>query len=674
MVLLPCSKCCGGDGGDCWSCLTSSGATWGRIIYEAGISEVNVPPELISQTFNCGIWPGLRFRFESRQTASWNSPYLGPGFWCNCGGSDAYGGASVRIEFKATNEENNGGSTDPAFQPIIAFGSDNRNCGTVPQGEFSGTACNSLVLQDGWETWQVEGFGQHEFSLNVVEPFANAVVGTVKVQLKLTDKLMVQDLSDYPSNYFPINPSDGCATSVPDERLDRTVGSCKDTEAECEDFCQEPPETRQWFQKKPCEQKYPCAVNGKRVKPGEELKIDFSELQADGWGDTSGQGDLDGFTGTVDQFNSWVSDLDFSAFSFTYPEPQPQPDSYPMVGGWSFRGCVEFWEGGPPPFDGAGKSYCERTGGNDLAGLFYTRPPDDLEICGTAEPGERPDVSGQGSFCSSIRSGCGDTGWFALIDYDFTVQQQFTDEGFCTVLLERYPPAGSEEITTVVNGMKVDITVPAAHLRGTVSACGSYQETQPDGTVVTVLRYPTAPVALSGKVTMTYQLEPWEEDTGTCCLPTGDCVENSTEPACYELCGRFIPNASEEECKNGIPGVSEPCFINDDYFYCWDFINGQPPPTWTPAGPIGTECDYENGPTVATGPTTFATTPRGRTMPTKTTGPGTELANMLKMIGINSKEKGCQCKSHAKRMDREGPQWCRDNIDTILGWLQTEAK
>ena len=74
---------------------------------------------------------------------------------------------------------------------------------------------------------------------------------------------------------------------------------------------------------------------------------------------------------------------------------------------------------------------------------------------------------------------------------------------------------------------------------------------------------------------------------------------------------------------------------------------------------------------------TFTPNPGGRTMSTttKTTGgPGTELSRLLKMIGINAKEKGCGCRSHAKRMDREGPQWCRDNIETILGWLQTEAK
>ena len=61
--------------------------------------------------------------------------------------------------------------------------------------------------------------------------------------------------------------------------------------------------------------------------------------------------------------------------------------------------------------------------------------------------------------------------------------------------------------------------------------------------------------------------------------------------------------------------------------------------------------------------------------PTKTTGgPGTELAKLLQMIGINAKEKGCGCRSHAKRMDQWGPEKCRKEIETVLGWLQTEAK
>ena len=55
-------------------------------------------------------------------------------------------------------------------------------------------------------------------------------------------------------------------------------------------------------------------------------------------------------------------------------------------------------------------------------------------------------------------------------------------------------------------------------------------------------------------------------------------------------------------------------------------------------------------------------------------GPGTELAALLKTIGIDAKEKGCSCRSHARRMDNWGPEKCRQEIETILGWLQTEAK
>lgn len=68
------------------------------------------------------------------------------------------------------------------------------------------------------------------------------------------------------------------------------------------------------------------------------------------------------------------------------------------------------------------------------------------------------------------------------------------------------------------------------------------------------------------------------------------------------------------------------------------------------------------------------TTKGGRTMPTTTTGPGTELANLLKWFGIKAKEKGCGCKSFQKKMDRGGPQWCRDHKEEILDHLAKEAK
>ena len=115
--------------------------------------------------------------------------------------------------------------------------------------------------------------------------------------------------------------------------------------------------------------------------------------------------------------------------------------------------------------------------------------------------------------------------------------------------------------------------------------------------------------------------------------------------------------------------VDDPDIPEDLYDYqCFD----APPDEdgWTPVGECSATEEECNDNCCDTPPCT----PGGRTMPTTTTGPGTELAGLLKMIGISPKEKGCQCKSHAKRMDREGPQWCRENIETILGWLQTESK
>ena len=61
-------------------------------------------------------------------------------------------------------------------------------------------------------------------------------------------------------------------------------------------------------------------------------------------------------------------------------------------------------------------------------------------------------------------------------------------------------------------------------------------------------------------------------------------------------------------------------------------------------------------------------------MTTTTTGPGTELASLLKWFGIKAKEKGCGCKSMQKKMDKNGAQWCRDHKHEILDHLAKEAK
>lgn len=53
-------------------------------------------------------------------------------------------------------------------------------------------------------------------------------------------------------------------------------------------------------------------------------------------------------------------------------------------------------------------------------------------------------------------------------------------------------------------------------------------------------------------------------------------------------------------------------------------------------------------------------------------GPGTILSNMLSTIGIKSSP-SCACRKHAIEMNDKGPDWCEQNIDTILEWLKDES-
>jgi hypothetical protein len=55
-------------------------------------------------------------------------------------------------------------------------------------------------------------------------------------------------------------------------------------------------------------------------------------------------------------------------------------------------------------------------------------------------------------------------------------------------------------------------------------------------------------------------------------------------------------------------------------------------------------------------------------------GAGTELTKLLNFFGIESKEKGCQCRSRAKKMDKNGVEWCSQNIEKIIDWLKEEAQ
>ena len=52
-------------------------------------------------------------------------------------------------------------------------------------------------------------------------------------------------------------------------------------------------------------------------------------------------------------------------------------------------------------------------------------------------------------------------------------------------------------------------------------------------------------------------------------------------------------------------------------------------------------------------------------------GPGTELKKILSWFAVDTPT--CECLSRARLMNTWGPQGCRDNISTILMWLQEEA-
>lgn len=54
-------------------------------------------------------------------------------------------------------------------------------------------------------------------------------------------------------------------------------------------------------------------------------------------------------------------------------------------------------------------------------------------------------------------------------------------------------------------------------------------------------------------------------------------------------------------------------------------------------------------------------------------GPGTELKKLLHAMRIDPTG-NCACADKAARMDREGPDWCEANIETIIGWLADEAQ
>lgn len=62
-----------------------------------------------------------------------------------------------------------------------------------------------------------------------------------------------------------------------------------------------------------------------------------------------------------------------------------------------------------------------------------------------------------------------------------------------------------------------------------------------------------------------------------------------------------------------------------------------------------------------------------RTLEDDPYGPGTILASMFSAIGIKSSPT-CSCRKHALEMNKNGIEWCENNLDTICGWLKQECE
>lgn len=61
-----------------------------------------------------------------------------------------------------------------------------------------------------------------------------------------------------------------------------------------------------------------------------------------------------------------------------------------------------------------------------------------------------------------------------------------------------------------------------------------------------------------------------------------------------------------------------------------------------------------------------------KTLEENPNGPGSILTNMISTMGIKSTP-NCSCRRHALEMNDKGPDWCEENLPTILGWLKEES-
>jgi hypothetical protein len=121
-----------------------------------------------------------------------------------------------------------------------------------------------------------------------------------------------------------------------------------------------------------------------------------------------------------------------------------------------------------------------------------------------------------------------------------------------------------------------------------------------------------------------------------------------TEAECKAFCGQIQPSALWV-CERAAPVP-----------FCRGFATG------LPADGITTFADLADCQRVCEGKQALsAEAPKG--------GPGTELKKLLAGMGYVTTE-SCPCNARARLMDENGVQWVKDNRETVIDWLEEQAK
>jgi len=127
-----------------------------------------------------------------------------------------------------------------------------------------------------------------------------------------------------------------------------------------------------------------------------------------------------------------------------------------------------------------------------------------------------------------------------------------------------------------------------------------------------------------------------------------------------ELIVSYIDNPTNRIVQAIIPGIPAPIFLarENEYDILGEYTSSQ--------------IEQVLRDKLGNDPSVFLRSLFPKTLEENPYGPGTILSNMLSTIGIKSSPT-CACRRHALEMNEKGPDWCEENMETILSWLKEES-